>query len=239
MIRPPVGGELIRSPAIPKAVLETHRVFLPSGSLGWVERWQRCPGFSMKNPAALSPRPTGSIIGGREPYGEVIHFQSLYRSVVGRNRIRDRAPGRRNDRGRRATAPLAVAGLDSGDHEAIGGKDSIATNAGLLDVRDGAPVAPDQFPQRVEQLSVKVSPLVRILEIGSVPPVTGWSDIGVQVPSDTETLGGPWSSPAPASLPRKNSNCRVGRDHLRLAHPDCRATTYTGREDRCGLNPRS
>ena len=179
----------------------------------------------MKNPAAVSPGPTGSIVSGREPYGEVIHFQSLYRSVVGRNRIRDRAPGRRNDRGRRATAPLAalaVAGLDSGNHEAIGGKDSIAKNAGLLDVRDGAPVAPDQFPQRVEQLSVKVSPLVRILEIGSVPPVTGWSDIGVQVPSDTETLGGPWSSPAPASLPRKNSNCRVGRDHLRLAHPDCR-----------------
>ena len=176
----------------------------------------------MKNPAAVSLGPTGSMISGREPYGEEIHIQSLYRSVVGRNRIRDRAPGRRNDRGRRATAPLAVAGLDSGDHEAIGGKDSIAKNAGLLDVRDGAPVAPDQFPQRVEQLSVKVSPLVRILEIGSVPPVTGWSDIGVQVPSDTETLGGPWSSPAPASLPRKNSNCRVGRDHLRLAHPDCR-----------------
>ena len=136
----------------------------------------------MKNPAAVSLGPTGSMISGREPYGEEIHIQSLYRSVVGRNRIRDRAPGRRNDRGRRATAPLAVAGLDSGDHEAIGGKDSIAKNAGLLDVRDGAPVAPDQFPQRVEQLSVKVSPLVRILEIGSVPPVTGWSDIGVQVP---------------------------------------------------------
>ena len=83
----------------------------------------------MKNPAAVSPGPTGSIISGREPYGEVIHFQSLYRSVVGRNRIRDRAPGRRNDRGRRANAPLAalaVAGLDSGNHEAIGGKDSIA-----------------------------------------------------------------------------------------------------------------
>ena len=47
----------------------------------------------MKNPAAVSPGPTGSIISGREPYGEVIHFQSLYRSVVGRNRIRDRAPG--------------------------------------------------------------------------------------------------------------------------------------------------
>ena len=111
-----------------------------------------------------------------------------------RGRCRGR---RRRDRSRRELTldpvellvppSLAVAGLDSGNYEAIGGKGSIAKNAGLLDVRDGPPVG-GQLPQRVEQLSVKVPPLVRMLEVGSAPPVTGGSSVGMQVPSDTETL---------------------------------------------------
>ena len=46
-----------------------------------------------------------------------------------------------------------------------------------------------QLLQRVEQLRVKVPPPVRVLEVGNVPPVTSGSCVGVQVPSDTETLG--------------------------------------------------
>ena len=71
-------------------------------------------------------------------------------------------------------------------HEAVVrvGKDE---NAGLLDVRDGPPVG-DQLSQRIEQVGVKVSPLVRITKIGSVPPVTDRSSVGMQVPSDTETF---------------------------------------------------
>ena len=43
-----------------------------------------------------------------------------------------------------------------------------------------------RLTKHVEQLRVKMPPLVRILEVGSVPPVTGRSSVGMQVPSDTE-----------------------------------------------------